>query len=96
LEDKGKYGVTAMVSKDVIEEAKKLIAEAKEIMKVLYQLCFIATSENPLREKAEKLIREMVERGLVSETEVAKAKMDVRRWRDLVLDKIGRRSVEEY
>ena len=79
----------------MLEEAKRLIEESKTIMKTLYQLCFIATSENPKNKEAMELIRKMKEKGLVSEEEVRKALIDVKRWRELVLDRVGRKSVEE-
>lgn len=73
---------------ELFSKAKALIKRAKEIQKTLYQLCFIATSENPLKEEAERLIKEMIDKGLVTEAEVYKAKEDVKRWRSIILDKI--------
>lgn len=88
--------VSVRYSDPTLERARQLVKEAKEVMKILYQLCFIATSDNPLNEDAKELIKEMIEKGYVSEDEVRKAISDVKRWRDLVLDKMGIRSIYEH
>lgn len=80
-------------SREILRRAEKLVEDTKKVMKILYQLSFIATSDNPNRLEAMELIQQMIEMGLVSEEEAHKAMMDVKRWRDLVLDKIGRRSM---
>ena len=77
------------------KEIDEIVKKAKDVMKRLYQLCFIATSENPLKEEAERLIEKMIEKGYVTRSEVLKAMEDVQRWRRLFLDKLSRRQVEE-
>lgn len=80
----------AISEQELFKRAEDIINRAKKIMSTLYKLAFIATSDNPLREQAVELINEMKHRGLVSEEEIWKAMEDVKRWRSLVLDKIGR------
>ena len=70
------------------ERARMIIQAVKDIQKTLYQLVFISTSQNPLREEADKLIKQMIELKLVSVEEVQKAVEDVQRWRRMFLDKI--------
>jgi len=70
------------------ERARMIIQAVKDIQKTLYQLVFISTSQNPLRDEADKLIKQMIELKLVSVEEVQKAVEDVQRWRRMFLDKI--------
>ena len=71
-----------------IEEIKQFIKETKNIQKLVYQLAFIYTSENPNREKAKQYLDELKEHGLTTESEIQKALRDVQRWRNRVLDKL--------
>jgi ribosomal 50S subunit-associated protein YjgA (DUF615 family) len=72
---------------EILEEAKALVKEAKEIMSTLYKLAFVATSNSPQSQRAWELIQEMVQAGLVYEKQVEKAFKDVERWRKRVLDR---------
>jgi ribosomal 50S subunit-associated protein YjgA (DUF615 family) len=72
---------------EILEEARALVKEAKEIMSTLYKLAFVATSNSPQSQRAWELIQEMVARGLVYEKQVEKAFKDVERWRKRVLDR---------
>jgi ribosomal 50S subunit-associated protein YjgA (DUF615 family) len=72
---------------EILEEAKALVKEAKEIMSTLYKLAFVATSNSPQSQRAWELIQEMMQTGLVYEKQVEKAFKDVERWRKRVLDK---------
>jgi methionyl-tRNA synthetase len=72
---------------EILEEAKALVKEAKEIMSTLYKLAFVATSNSPQSQRAWELIQEMIARGLVYEKQVEKAFKDVDRWRKQVLDR---------
>jgi len=69
--------------RELIEKARRLVEEEKRIMKTLYQLAFIATSNSPRAEEAVRLIQEMMAKGLVSPKQAAKALEDVRRWRKI-------------
>ena len=71
-----------------IEEIKQFIKETKNIQKLVYQLAFIYTSENPNREKAKQYLDELKKHGLTTESEIQKALRDVQRWRNRVLDKL--------
>jgi ribosomal 50S subunit-associated protein YjgA (DUF615 family) len=72
---------------EILEEARALVKEAKEIMSTLYKLAFVATSNSPQSQKAWELIQEMMNAGLVYEKQVEKAFKDVERWRKRVLDR---------
>ena len=72
---------------DILEEAKALVKEAKEVMSTLYKLAFVATSNSPQSQRAWELIQDMVRAGLVYEKQVEKAFKDVERWRKHVLDR---------
>jgi len=72
---------------EILEEAKALVKEAKEVMSTLYKLAFVATSNSPQSQKAWELIQEMMRAGLVYEKQVEKAFKDVERWRKHVLDR---------
>jgi ribosomal 50S subunit-associated protein YjgA (DUF615 family) len=84
LSEKGNRKLTVS---EILEEAKALVKEAKEIMSTLYKLAFVATSNSPQSQRAWELIQEMMARGLVYEKQVEKAFKDVERWRKRVLDK---------
>jgi ribosomal 50S subunit-associated protein YjgA (DUF615 family) len=84
LSEKGDRKLTV---NEILEEAKALVKEAKEIMSTLYKLAFVATSNSPQSQRAWELIQEMVQRGLVYEKQVEKAFKDVERWRKRVLDR---------
>ena len=77
------------------KEIDAVIEKAKKTMKRLYQLCFIATSENPLKDEAVQLIEKMIEKGYVTRGEVLKAMEDVQRWRRIFLDRLSKRYAEE-
>jgi ribosomal 50S subunit-associated protein YjgA (DUF615 family) len=72
---------------EILEEARALVKETKEIMSVLYKLAFVATSNSPQSQRAWELIRDMINAGLVFEKQVEKAFKDVERWRKHVLDR---------
>jgi len=72
---------------DLLDRAKRVIEEVKHIQKLLYQLAFVVTSDNPKAKEAEEIINELIRRGLVSEEEAKKALNDVTRWRMRILDK---------
>jgi len=72
---------------EILEEAKALVKETKEIMSTLYKLAFVATSNSPQSQRAWELIQEMMQSGLVYEKQVEKAFKDVERWRKHVLDR---------
>jgi ribosomal 50S subunit-associated protein YjgA (DUF615 family) len=76
-----------LTASEILEEAKALVKEAKEIMSTLYKLAFVATSNSPQSQRAWELIQEMMRRGLVYEKQVEKAFKDVERWRKRVLDR---------
>lgn len=85
--------------------AEELVKKSKRVMKVVYQLAFIVTSDSPDAKKAQELLDKMVEEGLVTKRQVWKAIDDVARWRDRVLDRLmnnddygssRRRRDEEY
>jgi len=67
---------------DILVMARATVDLAKRIDRLVYQLAFIATSQGPLAELADKLLDAMVAKGLVSSGYVAKAMDDVRRWRE--------------
>jgi len=73
---------------DIFSRAEELVKKSKQVMKVLYQLAFIATSESPDAAKAEELINKMIEMGLITERQKWKAYDDVVRWRKRVLDRL--------
>lgn len=77
------------MSSEIFIKAKKLIDEVKQIQSTLYQLVFIMTSENPKSSKAKEIVDELVNMGLVSESEVRKAINDIERWREKILDRNG-------
>ena len=72
---------------ELFNRARAIIEEVKHVQKTLYQLAFVATSDNPKAKEAEELINELVKRGLISESEARKALNDVVRWRSRILDK---------
>jgi ribosomal 50S subunit-associated protein YjgA (DUF615 family) len=72
---------------EILEEARALVKETKEIMSTLYKLAFVATSNSPQSQRAWELIQDMMDAGLVYEKQVEKAFKDVERWRKHVLDK---------
>jgi transcription initiation factor IIE alpha subunit len=76
-----------LTAEDIIEEAKALVKETKEVMSTLYKLAFVATSNSPQSQRAWELIRDMMNAGLVYEKQVEKAFKDVERWRKQVLDR---------
>jgi len=73
---------------DVLERALELIQFSKNKMKILYQLCFIATSDAPEKEEAERMIQQMIDLRLVTIPQVEKAMEDVKRWRRIFLDRL--------
>jgi len=81
---------------DLLLRAKVLVKRVREVQKIMYQLAFIATSLNPLAEEAERIAEEMIEHELITRAEWRKAKEDVQRWRDKVLDKWGRGYIGSY
>ena len=72
---------------DLFDRARKVIEEVKHIQKILYQLAFVATSDNPKAKEAEEIINKLIEKGVVSDAEAKKALNDVTRWRMRILDK---------
>ena len=72
---------------EIIDKAIQLIQFSKNKMKILYQLMFIATSDAPEREEAERIIQEMIEKRMVTIEQVEKAREDVKRWRRIFLDR---------
>lgn len=84
------------MSGELIKEAEKFIKEVRKIQKMVYQLAFIATSEDDEQaSKAHEMLKKLVDEGVVSERMVMKALDDVRRYRMFVLDKV-RRKEEQY
>lgn len=81
---------------DLYERARTLVRRVKNTMRLVYQLAFIVTSEAPESKEAEKLLRELVERGIITEAQMWKAISDVERWRKRVLDKIFYDDYEYY
>jgi transcription initiation factor IIE alpha subunit len=76
-----------LTAEEIIEEAKALVKETKEVMSTLYKLAFVATSNSPQSQRAWELIQDMMQAGLVYEKQVEKAFKDVERWRKQVLDR---------
>jgi len=72
---------------ELFDRARKVIEEVKHIQKILYQLAFVATSDNPKAKEAEEIINKLIEKGVVSDAEAKKALNDVTRWRMRILDK---------
>ncbi|MEM4451455.1 MAG: hypothetical protein QW182_04530 [Thermosphaera sp.] len=84
------------MSGELIKEAEKFIKEVRRIQKMVYQLAFIATSEDEEQaSKAHEMLKKLVDDGIVSERMVMKALEDVRRYRLYVLDRVKRRE-EQY
>ncbi|MEM1925379.1 MAG: hypothetical protein QXK88_10630 [Desulfurococcaceae archaeon] len=80
------------MNEDLIKEAEKFIKEVRKIQKMVYQLAFIATSEDDEQaSKAHEMLKKLVDDGIVSERMVMKALEDVRRYRLYVLDRVKRR-----
>jgi len=75
-------------AEDIFAKAEELVKKSKQVMKVLYQLAFIATSESPDAPEAERLMNRMIELGLITERQKWKAIDDVQRWRRRVLDRL--------
>jgi len=72
---------------NILERAKVLIEQVKEIQKTIYRLAFIATSLSPYATLAQQLLDEIVRVGLASQGEVDKALDDVKRFRDRYIDR---------
>ena len=72
---------------DLMTEAQKLVKRVKNTMKVVYQLAFIVTSEAPEKDDAYKLLKKMVDEGIITEAQMYKALNDVERWRKRFLDR---------
>lgn len=81
---------------DLVKEARNFVKEVRKMQKLVYQLAFIATSEDEEQaSRAHEMLKKLVDEGLVTERMVLKALDDVRRYRTYVLDKVRRREVEE-
>ena len=72
---------------ELFERARAIIEDVKHVQKLLYQLAFIMTSDNPRAKEAEELIQLLIKKGLISESEARKALNDVVRWRAKILDR---------
>lgn len=72
---------------ELLERARQLIERNKQLMRLIYQLAFIATSASPDAEEAEKILKEMIKRGVITEKQYYKALADVERYREYFLDR---------
>ncbi|MEM3975003.1 MAG: hypothetical protein QW320_11600 [Ignisphaera sp.] len=80
------------MNEDLIKEAERFIKEVRKIQKMVYQLAFIATSEDDEQaSKAHEMLKKLVDENIVSERMVMKALDDVRRYRMFILDRMKRR-----
>lgn len=73
---------------EIFSIAEELVKKSKRVMKIVYQLAFIVTSDSPDAKKAEELLNRMIDEGLITQRQKWKAIDDVQRWRERVLDRL--------
>ncbi len=78
----------------VIREAEQVVRKAKKLMRIVYQLAFVALSDTPYSGEAVRLLAKFVERGIITSAQLSKVLNDVQRWKERRYWEPGK-SVEE-
>lgn len=78
----------------VIKEAELIVRRAKKVMRIAYQLAYIALSDTPYSSEAVRLLAKFVEKGIITSAQLNKILNDVQKWKERRYWEPGRNTEE--